>query len=114
MENDPNCIFCSIANKTANATILYESDNVIIIQDIMPKAPVHVQVMPKRHIQSVNELTPADGVLLAEMFFAAKDYTVKAGIDKSGFKMVFNTGKEGGQIIQHLHVHLLGGKQLEE
>ncbi len=114
MDKDPNCIFCSIANHEVASNILYETDNVIIIQDIMPKAPVHVQVMPKRHIQSINELTEMDGVLLTEMLYAAKNYAVTAGIDKSGFKLVVNTGKEGGQIIQHMHVHLLGGKQLEE
>lgn len=114
MENDPSCIFCSIANKTADSNILHETDNVIIIQDIMPKAPVHVQIMPKRHIQSVNGLTDEDSALISEMILAAKDYAAGAGIAESGYKLVLNTGKEGGQIIQHLHMHLLGGKQLEE
>lgn len=114
MENDPNCIFCSIANKTVASNILHETDNVIIIQDIMPKAPVHVQVMPKRHIQSVNGLTNEDSALISEMILAAKDYAATAGIGESGYKLILNTGKEGGQIIQHLHMHLLGGKQLEE
>ena len=114
MENDPNCIFCSIANKTADSNILHETDNVLIIQDIMPKAPVHVQVMPKRHIQSVNGLTDEDSGLITEMILAAKSYAAEAGIAESGYKLVLNTGKEGGQIIQHLHMHLLGGKQLEE
>ncbi len=114
MENDPNCIFCSIANKTVASNILHETDNVLIIQDIMPKAPVHVQVMPKRHIQSVNGLTKEDSALISEMILAAKDYAASAGIGESGYKLILNTGKEGGQIIQHLHMHLLGGKQLEE
>jgi histidine triad (HIT) family protein len=109
-----NCIFCSIANKKVASNILHESDNVIVIKDIMPKAPVHVQVMPKRHIQSVNELTDADAALIAEMILAAKSYALEAGIAETGFKLVLNTGKEGGQIIQHLHMHVLGGKQLEE
>jgi len=114
MENDPNCIFCSIANKSVASNILHETDNVLIIQDIMPKAPVHVQVMPKRHIQSVNGLTDEDSALISEMILAAKDYAASAGIGESGYKLILNTGKEGGQIIQHLHMHLLGGKQLEE
>ena len=114
MDNDPNCIFCNIANKSVASNVLYETDNVQIIQDIMPKAPVHVQVMPKRHIQSVNGLTDADGALISEMILAAKNYAAGAGIAESGYKLVLNTGKEGGQIIQHLHMHLLAGKQLEE
>lgn len=114
MSTSADCIFCSIANKTTASNILYESEQVLIIQDIMPKAPIHVQVMPKRHIQSVNGLTDADGALIAEMVLAAKSYAVKAGIAESGYKLVINTGKEGGQVVPHLHMHLLGGKQLEE
>lgn len=114
MDTNIECIFCSIAAKTMPSNILHETENVIIIQDIMPKAPVHVQVMPKRHIQSVNGLTDADATLIAELIMAAKDYAAKAGIAESGYKLVLNTGKEGGQIIPHLHMHLLGGKQLEE
>jgi histidine triad (HIT) family protein len=114
MNSNDDCIFCNIANKKVASNILYESDNVIIIQDIMPKAPVHVQVMPKRHIQSVNGLTDADAGLITEMILAAKNYAAQAGISESGYKLVLNTGKEGGQIIPHLHMHLLGGKQLEE
>ncbi len=114
MENDPNCIFCSISNKTVASSILHETENVLIIQDIMPKAPVHVQIMPKRHIQSVNGLSDEDSSLITEMIMAAKNYAAEAGIAESGYKLVLNTGKEGGQIIQHLHMHLLGGKQLEE
>jgi len=114
ISSNPDCIFCNIANHSVAANILYESDNVIIVKDIMPKAPVHVQVMPKRHIESVNGLTDADTALIAEMILAAKNYAAKAGIGTSGYKLVLNTGKEGGQIIPHLHMHLLGGKQLEE
>jgi histidine triad (HIT) family protein len=114
MDNDPNCIFCKIANKLTPSNILYETDTVMIIQDIMPKAPVHVQVMPKRHIVSVNGLTAEDSGLIAELVFAAKDYATKVGVAESGYKLVMNVGKEGGQIIPHLHMHLLGGKQLEE
>lgn len=114
MDNDKNCIFCSIANKSIASNILHETDNVIIIQDIMPKAPVHVQVMPKRHIVSVNGLTEEDSSLIAEMILTAKDYATKAGIAESGYKLVLNSGLQGGQVVPHLHMHLLGGKQLEE
>ncbi len=114
MDLSSNCIFCKIIKREADATILYESDNIIIIKDIMPKAPVHVQVVAKQHIPSVNELTDADAHLFGEMVMAAKDYASKSGVAGPGFKLVVNTGKEGGQVIHHLHMHLLGGKQLEE
>lgn len=114
MDMDPNCIFCKIANHQVESNILHETDNVIILQDIMPKAPVHVLIMPKRHISSVNGLVAEDGAMIAELVLAAKDHAVKAGVSESGYKLVLNNGKEGGQIIPHLHMHLLGGKQLEE
>ena len=114
MDINADCIFCSIANKTVASNILHETDNVMIIQDILPKAPVHVQVMPKRHIQSVNDLQDTDGGLFAEMILAARDYAKTSGVNETGYKLVINTGKEGGQIIPHLHMHFLGGKQLEE
>lgn len=114
IDNTIECVFCNIANKKIPSHILHESDNVIIIQDIMPKAPVHVQVMPKRHITSVSQLINDDSDLIAEVIFAARDYAQEAGVAESGYKLVLNNGKEGGQIIPHLHMHLLGGKQLEE
>lgn len=112
--SNPECVFCNIANKTLDSHILYETDNIIIIQDILPKAPVHVQVMPKRHIYSLNGLTTEDRDLVAELVLSAKNYAAQAGVGESGYKLVINVGKEGGQVIPHLHMHLLGGKQLEE
>lgn len=114
MDSNADCIFCKIAGKEVASNILFESDNVLIIQDIMPKAPVHVQVISKRHIPSLNAVTDADAGLIGEMILAAKNYAAKAGVAESGFKLVMNTGKEGGQVIKHWHIHLLGGKQLEE
>jgi histidine triad (HIT) family protein len=114
MDQVPDCIFCKIVNREVESNILYETDNIIIIKDIMPKAPVHVQVMPKRHIQSLNELNQEDMALAGELILSAKNYASQAGIAESGFKLVVNTGKEGGQVVPHLHIHVLGGKQLEE
>ncbi len=114
MDLNSECIFCSIAEHKVASNIAYETDNVLIIQDIMPKAPVHMQVISRRHIPSINGLTDGDKHMVAEMIFAARDYATKAGISEPGYKLVINTGKEGGQIIPHLHMHLLGGKQLEE
>ena len=114
MEQTTDCIFCKIARKEADSTILHESDNIMIIRDIMPKAPVHVQVMPKKHINSVNELIEDDAKIISEMFMAARDYAAQVGIASTGYKLVINSGKEGGQVLHHLSMHMLGGKQLEE
>ncbi len=108
------CVFCNIAAKKIASNILYETDDIMILQDIMPKAPVHVLVMPKRHIVSVNGLEESDSAMIAELVLAAKNYAATAGVSESGYKLVLNNGKQGGQIIPHLHMHLLGGKQLEE
>ncbi len=114
MDNNPECVFCNIASKSIASNILHESDNIMIIQDIMPKAPIHVLVMPKRHIVSVNDLQDSDSAMIAELVLAAKNYAREAGVADAGYKLVMNNGKQGGQIIPHLHMHLLGGKQLEE
>ncbi len=114
MDLNSECIFCSIAQKKVESNILFESDDMMIIKDIMPKAPVHVQVISKRHIPSMNDLTAGDSAMIGEMILAAKDYAAKAGVAESGYKIVINNGKQGGQIVPHLHMHLLGGKQLEE
>ncbi len=114
MDTPTECIFCKIADKQVPSNILFEGENVMIIQDIMPKAPVHAQVISKKHIRSLNDVTDADSSLIGEMILAAKNYAAQAGVSETGFKLVMNTGKEGGQVIPHWHIHLLGGKQLEE
>jgi len=105
MEKD--CIFCKIVNKEIPAKILLENDDLIIIQDRNPSAPIHHLIMPKEHIQSVAHLQEKDKEIIGKMFLAAKDDAIKAGL--KGYKTVFNVGREGGQIIDHLHLHLLGG-----
>jgi histidine triad (HIT) family protein len=114
MDVNSDCIFCKIAKKEVESAVLHETENIIIIKDIMPKAPVHLQIMPKRHIPTVNDLTDADAGMMGEMILAARDYAIKTGVAESGYKLVLNNGKQGGQIIPHLHMHMLGGKQLEE
>ena len=109
-----DCIFCSIANKTANADILFEDDLVIVIRDIMPKAPVHFLVLSKEHITSVNELQPTHSELITRVVLTAKTQAAAQGVAESGYKLVWNVGKDGGQIVPHLHLHVLGGKALGE
>ena len=106
------CIFCNIVNKKSPAKIIYEDDKIIAFPDINPSAPVHILIIPKKHIKSANELKAEDQALLGKMILTAKKLAKENKIDQSGYRLVINTGKDGGQIIEHLHLHLLGGKKL--
>lgn len=104
-----NCIFCKIVEKKQPAEIVYENDTVLAFFDINPKAPVHVLIVPKKHIESVRHIEEGDRELLCDMFFTANDIAKIQKID-AGYKLVFNVGRRGGQIIDHMHLHLLGGR----
>ncbi len=103
------CIFCRIIEGKAPATIVYEDEHVIAFNDIHPKAPVHVLVVPRRHIPSLAHVTPEDEPILGHMLYVAKLIAKEHGILERGFRTVINTGPEGGQEIYHLHLHVLGG-----
>jgi histidine triad (HIT) family protein len=106
------CIFCQIANHQQAADIVYENDAIIVFQDINPKAPVHLLIVPKKHIKSINELNDEDKGLIGQMIFLAKDLAKKQGIAEKGYRLIFNVGRGGGQIIDHLHLHLMGGGEI--
>lgn len=109
-----DCAFCNIISRKMQAEIIFENDQVIVVKDILPKAPVHLLVLPKKHIESVTNLTAADSAMLGQLILVAKEVAEKQGIAQNGYKLIFNVGKHGGQVIKHLHVHMLGGKQLAE
>ena len=88
---------------------LYRNDRLVVFRDINPHAPVHLLLVPKRHIRSINDLTDADNEILAELILVAKEMAKKEGVDKSGYKLLYNVEKGGGQVIFHLHLHLMGG-----
>lgn len=102
-----SCIFCKIANKEIKTDFLYESDDVLAFKDVKPSAPVHYLVIPKEHIHSINHLQGNHKEIISKIIFTAKELAERAGL--KGYKLVFNVGREGGQIIDHLHLHLLGG-----
>jgi len=104
---DKDCLFCKIVAKEIPAEILFENEKLIILQDIKPSAPFHHLIIPKEHIQSVAHLEEKDRAIIADLFFATRDDAQKAGL--KGYKTIFNVGREGGQIIDHLHLHLMGG-----
>ncbi len=103
------CLFCQIVNKILPSPLLYEDDICVVFRDIHPAAPVHLLIVPKRHIRSVNDLTGEDQAVLAHLFMVAKDMAKQEGVSKSGYKLLFNVEKGGGQEIFHLHLHLIGG-----
>lgn len=109
-----NCIFCRIVKGEIPSSKVFEDDKVLAFNDIHPAAPVHVVIIPKAHVPTLMDLKPGDSALLASLGNAVQEVARIRGIDKSGFRTVINTNKEGGQIIFHLHVHVLGGRQLED
>ena len=105
----PDCIFCSIVKGEPKADIVFSSEDCIAFHDIHPKAPVHILVIPRKHINSVAEMTEEDTMLMGQLIKCAKDIASKNGLSSLGYKLVFNVGRGGGQVIDHVHLHLLGG-----
>ena len=106
------CVFCKIINKELPAEIVYEDEKVIAFNDIKPIAPVHILIVPREHIGSVNELREEHKELMGHMVLAASKIAQQQGISKSGYRLIFNTGYDAGQTVDHIHLHLIGGKQL--
>lgn len=107
-----DCIFCAIVAGEIPSEHVYEDAEVVAFKDINPKAPVHVLIVPRRHIRSVNELTRGDAGLLGHLCLVARTIAEQLGVAESGYRLVSNNGPDGGQEVDHLHVHLLGGRQM--
>jgi histidine triad (HIT) family protein len=106
------CIFCQIAAHEKPATVYFEDDSCLAIQDVHPRTPVHFLVIPRRHIASLNEIAAEDEQLLGHLVSVAARVAKDKGIDGSGFRTVINTNAEGGQTVFHLHVHVMGGRPM--
>ena len=107
-----NCLFCRIVRKEIPSKTVYEDDDVIAFRDINPQAPVHILVIPKKHIPGVVNLSSEDSELLGRLFNSARKIAEDEGITDSGFRLVINSGPDAGQAVDHLHIHLLGKRQL--
>ena len=105
-------VFCKILNKELPADVVAEGDDWLAINDIHPQAPVHVLVMPKKHLTDICDATQDDTKLLGELLMAANSVAKKLGLEEKGFRLIINHGEHGGQLVPHLHIHLLGGKRL--
>lgn len=107
-----DCIFCKIANKEMSAEIAYEDEDVIAFYDINPQAPIHLLVVPKNHITSIMEIPQENDGLLNKIITVAQKLAKEKDLDTKGFRIVVNTGEDGGQTVPHLHFHILGGRSL--
>ena len=107
------CIFCRIVAGEVPADIVYQDEDFLAFRDVMPKAPTHVLIIPKTHITSVTELTDRQQKLAGRLIIIAKNLAQKEGIARKGYRLVINCGPEGGQVVPHLHLHLLGGRQMD-
>ncbi|MFH1907617.1 MAG: histidine triad nucleotide-binding protein [Chloroflexota bacterium] len=106
------CIFCQIVSNELHAKIVYRDEQVTAFRDIHPVAPVHILIIPNRHILSVNELKAEDEPLIGHLFTVARQLVKQEGIDESGYRLIVNTGAHGGQTVFHLHMHLIGGQRM--
>jgi histidine triad (HIT) family protein len=111
------CVFCKIIKREIEKNpeeIFFEDDDLMAFDDLHPLAPVHILIIPKRHIESINDLKKEDALLIGKMILTGKDIAEKKGISEGGYKLLFRTGRDGGQEISHIHLHLIGGAPLYE
>lgn len=105
------CLFCKIANKEVPAKTVYENNSLFAIRDIRPQAPVHLLIIPKKHIATINDLKQTDAGVLDQLIFCAKELAIREKIE-DGFRLVLNNGAKAGQSVFHIHLHLLGGRPM--
>ena len=109
-----DCIFCQIVSGKLPTDIVYQDEEAIAFRDIEPQAPVHLIIIPRRHIPSLVQLSQADLSLVGHMVDIANQLAKREGVAQSGYRLVMNCGDEGGQLVPHLHMHLLGGRRLSD
>lgn len=110
--NDPDCIFCKIINGEIPSSKVFEDETLFAFEDIQPVAPVHILIVPKKHIPGINEFSPEDEPIAGKLFSTARKIAAEQGIAEDGYRLVINSGKHGRQSVPHLHLHLIGGKPL--
>lgn len=108
--NTGNCTFCRIINGKLSSKIVYQDTDVTAFRDIHPVAPTHILIVPNSHIPSVNDIKPADEELVGHLISIARNLAIQEGIERSGYRLIVNTGAHANQTIHHLHVHLIGGQ----
>lgn len=106
------CVFCKIVNKEIPADIVYEDEKYMAFKDINPKAPIHILIIPKKHIEKLADIDDSNKNVVGDMAVVANKVAKQLGIDKTGYRIVINNGPDAGQEVYHIHMHLLGGKKL--
>lgn len=109
-----DCVFCKIANKEISSQCVFENSNVIAFRDLNPQAPVHILVIPKKHITSINDITGENSSIIAEIFEVINKIAELENIKDTGYRVVCNCGEDGCQTVKHLHFHIIGGKKMSE
>ena len=104
-----DCIFCKIASKEITSDVVYESDDLIAFRDLDPQAPVHVLLIPKKHFETLNDISEEDADLLSHLLLAARDIARGEGISANGYRLVINCNRAAGQEVFHIHLHIMGG-----
>ncbi|WP_054024216.1 histidine triad nucleotide-binding protein [Bacillus sp. FJAT-28004] len=107
-----DCIFCKLIEGAIPSKKVFENDRILAFHDIQPAAPVHILIIPKKHIATMNDVTDDDDEVIAELFAVARQIAKEQGIAESGYRLVNNVNADGGQLVYHLHIHLLGGTKL--
>lgn len=107
-----DCIFCKIIKREIPSSIVYEDKEIIAFRDVNPQAPIHILVIPKKHISSLVDLKEEDEMVVGRIYTVINKIAEQEGIDKKGFRVIVNCGEDGGQEVKHLHFHILGGKKL--
>lgn len=107
-----DCIFCKIANKEIPSTLLYEDEQIVAFNDNAPQAPTHVLIVPHHHIETINDLGKQDSALIGHMILTATQLTKDLSLAEDGYRLVWNCNRQGGQAVYHIHLHLLGGRNM--
>ena len=107
-----DCIFCKIINKEIPSNIVYEDEEILAFKDIAPQAPIHIVVIPKKHIEKITQIQREDEALIGKIYSVINQIAKEQGIAEEGFRVIINCGENGGQEVKHIHFHLLGGTKL--
>jgi histidine triad (HIT) family protein len=109
---DPNCIFCKIIIGSSPSSIVFQDEQAVAFLDIHPASPVHILIVPRQHIESINDLDDEHEALIGHLFTVARDLAAEKGISESGYRLIVNSGQDARQAVFHLHLHLLGGASM--
>jgi histidine triad (HIT) family protein len=107
------CIFCKFVSGEITPEIVFQNQNIIAFRDINPQAPVHILIIPRKHIPTINDITEEDKEIVGELFLVAKEIALAENINDSGYRLVFNCNHDAGQAVYHIHLHLLGGRKMK-